>query len=413
MAGPVKEGSIEIPSAEMEILATYGMEELDRRLRSVTIQGINTLHPYYSSLITLDEIPPSQLKPCALYVLNANFEFQRKLRCALLQKGIDTLHLTRDVAMVDFRWGKLKETISPPVVELSEDDEGCPLVITDGLHRMTLAKESSETSVSAIVIKNTAAPLPVLPTEWVEIKRVDTVPELSQKRKFRFSSDEEMLNWFNGENAARNRERYLGGFPNTFEKLAAAHVYSPGKVPTETQFYKSSETGTLMHELREQYSSAGVLLISSDRKRVCLVQHIGNPGMWSIAAGSKDAQDGSPEETAIRELKEELKISIALSALGNPLVVINKTGSLGKKKVAFLFLLILEDEDLPFETEPFSLSQAKWLPIGEVHEMLKKPSRHIRPRGLFYTKTGLERLLEVENAELPSRFGGIAEVTIS
>lgn len=413
MAGPRKEVLTEIPRADIEILATYGLGELEKRLRSVTVQGTNTLHPYNSSSITLEEVPVSQLTPCALYVINGNLEFQKGLRGVLQQKGLDTLHLTHDASVVDFKWGQLKQTISPPVIELSEDDNGHPLIITDGLHRVYLAKETLEPSVAAVVIRNTAAPFPVLPVGWDEIKLVDTVPESSQKRKFRFNSDEEMLNWFNGENAARNRQRYLSGFPDTFEKLSAAHLYSPAKVPNETVFLGPLETVTLIHELREKYTTAGILIISPDLKRVCLVQHIGTPGMWSLVGGSKDSQDGSPEETAARELKEELGVKVPIKDLGNPLVIIDKTKSLGKRGVAFLFPLIPKTEDFLLQTEPFSLSQARWHSIEKIREILKNPASNIRPRGLFYTKIGLERLLEVENGGLLSGFGGVAEVRLT
>ena len=112
-------------------------------------------------------------------------------------------------------------------MEVSEDDGG-KKVATDGLHRITIAKEINEASIAVALIQNIAAPLPALPVDWEEVKRVDKVPPNQTKRKFRFRSTNEVLDWPNQSD--RNRQRFLSGFaeqPNPLAHLGLMHTYKP------------------------------------------------------------------------------------------------------------------------------------------------------------------------------------------
>jgi hypothetical protein len=119
-----------------------------RRLREVTLAGdpIPGFRPYRSSTITLEEVPMDELYPCALYVLLGHLEFQRKLRGRLSRRkvSIDPLHLREECALVEFHWkSQDSQVLTPPLIEVSEDD-GNMMVVTDGLHRVTVGRDEGE-----------------------------------------------------------------------------------------------------------------------------------------------------------------------------------------------------------------------------------------------------------------------------
>lgn len=212
------------PLNELKIIRTYPFAAVVQKLREAPLANdpIPGFRPYRISTITLESITPKELHPCALYVLRPHLTLARDLRESFLIQGIDPLNLTADAAQIDFEWrGRAKCTISAPIVEVSVDDGGIP-VLVDGLHRVMLAKTLNLPKVTIIQIKNTAIPLPVLPVGWHEIRAYDNTPPPYLKRRFRFDeSKEELWQWI-----WENYERFLQGFDFP-EKLSWMHYHHP------------------------------------------------------------------------------------------------------------------------------------------------------------------------------------------
>jgi len=283
MAGPRKEGQPEkfnVPKWPPEIIKTYDFSQLSEKIRNIRLlnNSINGLHPYLSSQISLEEVNISDIKPCALYVLNQNLIIQRELRSQFRLHNIDTLHLSPDKSLINFEWGGIEKIMTPPIVELSEDDGFTP-IITDGLHRVCMAKDIGVSQITALVIKNTAVPLSVLPVEWDEVKRLDSVPPTKEKRKMRFEPSSEMFRWF-GLNE-RNMQRLIGGF-NNMEDYAYRAFFRDLSFPVEEKPVRSDITagwnwnwgyddlGNIKYFIRskeqylKEYTSAGFIVTSKD-----------------------------------------------------------------------------------------------------------------------------------------------------
>lgn len=191
------------------ITATHGFGEIEREARNITLLNgsIPGFHPYRSSLITLEEVPLNQIHPCTLYVLEPQLGIIKQLRNAFLKQGVDLLRMTSDKALIEYRWGNHNHCIiSPPVVEVSEDD-GDILVLVDGLHRV-LSQELRLPTINVILVKKTACPLPVKPVSPNEIRRCEVVPPTKMKRHFRFEKPEEISRWL-----TEHFERFKQGFP--------------------------------------------------------------------------------------------------------------------------------------------------------------------------------------------------------
>lgn len=194
------------------------------QLRRCPLNGVPNMFPYRNSVITLETMDPNHLNPCALYVLKENIDRTINLRGHFLSQGIDILAMTADQAAIEYIYEGQPYRISPPMIEMSEDDGNIPIV-TDGLHRVWLAR-SIGMPVNVLKIQNIAAPIPALPVSWDEVNIVDKVPPTSEKRKFRFNSPEETQAWFN---KPANYMRFLEGFENSITRAAYSHVRVKGK----------------------------------------------------------------------------------------------------------------------------------------------------------------------------------------
>ena len=191
----------------------------------VSLKEVKQFLPYRCSNISLVSISPNDLAPCAMYILKDNLERTIKMSRDFQEQGIDIFQLPRDKTQVYYDWGQSRgAVISPPIVEISEDD-GNIKVVTDGLHRVFLARELGLKTINVIAISNTAAPLPFLPLSWDEVKITETVPPSHLKRKPRFNSPEEVARW--NLQSPRHHERFLQGFENGLVlKLGSLHSSS-------------------------------------------------------------------------------------------------------------------------------------------------------------------------------------------
>ena len=428
MPGPRKEGQPEhfdIPTALPEINGVLNFQQLEERIRNIKLlnDSIKDLQPYRSSQISLEEVKIKDLVPCARYVLNQNLEIQKVLRAKFIQMGIDTLHLTEDKSLISFSWGDQQGILTPPVVEISEDD-GFARVITDGLHRVEIGKEANEETVTAIVIRNTAVPLAVLPVDWSEVKHVVSVPPANEKRKMRFEPSAEMFKWF-GLNE-RNLERLIGGFANfdTYSYKALFRDFSFGAIP-QTKYsepepyigYDHSGKEALFTLTKEEslrrYSSAGFLVTTSDSRYVLLGTHHEASDLWGNFAGGRDLGETDPKITAARELKEELGIEVnPNSDLGEPLIVINNTDRNRPPKVGIIYQLKISDGKqikVPADSE---IKEVRWWNHAEVMDLMDVdtdiPVHHALWGGV-YTSEALKEYSWI-NWGHKEQFGGIAEI---
>lgn len=191
----------------LTIQSTCGFHEVVDRLRNVTLKDKPILHPYWMSKITLERVNIEDLYPCALYVLTENLNRVQELRESFLKQGIDPLQMKVDKALVNYSWkGKENCVITPPLIEVSEDDGGIMMVV-DGLHRVIKARKFGLKTMIVTKVEDVSVPLPVLPVGWDEVKVVDTIPPAEQKRRYRFTSMDEIQKW-----EESNQERFVQAF---------------------------------------------------------------------------------------------------------------------------------------------------------------------------------------------------------
>jgi hypothetical protein len=198
MPGPRKEGEVGSLQDRLDIFEipeVYNLDHLIEAARRVSLTNVRGIYPYLNAQISLEEVSIDSLVPTARYVLRNNLYAQKQLHEQLLRFGIDSFHLTKDLAAARLYGNSGEQILVPPIIEVSEDDGGVN-AITDGLHRITKARERGEESVSVLKIEGSATPLPVEPVNWDEVRIVDQVPPLSSKRWLRFTDAEEMFGWF-------------------------------------------------------------------------------------------------------------------------------------------------------------------------------------------------------------------------
>lgn len=382
MARPRKEGlpeHFEIPSYSPEIVGVADFAELSKQIRSVTLlnDSIKGLYPYLSSQITLEEVRTSDIKPCALYVLKQNLAIQEALRKQFLQKGIDTLHLTSDRTLISYTWGGVNSVLIPPIIEVSEDDNFV-FVETDGLHRTMIARDRGEKTITAVVIRNTAVPLSVLPVEWNEVKCLDAVPPTNEKRRMRFTPSQEMFRWF-GLNE-RNLQRLAGGFKNPLEYSYRAFFRALDfKVPSRVPLFQrprdwgydgsghAVEFARSKEECLREYTSAGFIVTSLDSHSLLLGNHHEAPNLWGNFAGARNIGENDPKITAARELEEELGIKVdPKSGFSEPLIVIDNHRGGRKPGIGIIYQLKIDlnrEIKIPDDSEIKEISWMGTMPL--------------------------------------------------
>jgi 8-oxo-dGTP pyrophosphatase MutT (NUDIX family) len=269
-------------SQELSIERTYDQEYLIYLLRNAPLKDnpVRGFLPYRAGKFSIVTLDPAELFPTALYVLKSGLDKAKKLRQLFLQKGIDTLNLTPEQAVIDFTYGgKQHCRISPPLVEISPDDGG-KRVITDGLHRAKTAVVSGE-KISVMQVEGSSMPTPAKAVGWDEIKVCDAVPPLDQKRKFRFPNWPEIINW-----QTDNYPRFITGF----------------NLPTHWK-----------NESSPRLPASAAAIVTTHDDRVLLVKRR-KDGLWGLPAGGAEADDfridnflgvTGLEKTMGRELMQE------------------------------------------------------------------------------------------------------------
>lgn len=171
---------------EIVILDTHSWEELEEVVRGIHLLGNPRIKPYENAEIRLELMSWRDIHPLSLYLLKPQLDVHRWLRQRFLTEHMVDIFDLR--GSIEFSVGGTERLISPPLVEISEADEGAP-VLVDGLHRFWLAREE-EIPIRVIFVSGVPRKLPVTcyPVGWDEVRVYDSVPEWALKRRYRFNT---------------------------------------------------------------------------------------------------------------------------------------------------------------------------------------------------------------------------------
>lgn len=173
------------------VVGKRNWNELVEKLKQVTLMGDTSVYPYREAHMELKLVGLEEIYPISKYVLRGQLEFQERLHELLLKQGINSLQLTPEVSDITFKVeGEMGMwLLSPPIVEESIND-GNKLVLTDGEHRLMLARKLGQ-KVRVVVIKGVVEAIPpvAFPVEWSEVVTYDQVPEAAKKRNYRFTDE--------------------------------------------------------------------------------------------------------------------------------------------------------------------------------------------------------------------------------
>lgn len=170
---------------ELEIVRIHPWEELEGKLRQVSLKGDSTLFPYVASSIESRLFKLDDVSPLSYYTLSRQLDLTERLRELFLKEyALDLFDLS---GIVEFRLNGQNHKISPPLVELSKPDGNTDLLV-DGGHRWSVARRLGKDQVRCIYISGIPEKFPLipLPLEWSSVAVLDEVPEEGQKRDFRF-----------------------------------------------------------------------------------------------------------------------------------------------------------------------------------------------------------------------------------
>lgn len=190
------------PVSDCNLTSYKDWNHLVNYLRRVSLRGDPTLFPYASAEISSKLISIETLNPLSFYVLKSQIEFQQHIHQSLMNKyALDIFNLS---GVIEFNLDKLPITLAPPIVERYKETtgkiKGHIYALVDGLHRCYTAKQLGLKSIRVILITNVAPQFPLvpLPLAWEQIKPVSKVPEISQKRIFRYNTAQDLQHLFEG-----------------------------------------------------------------------------------------------------------------------------------------------------------------------------------------------------------------------
>lgn len=136
-----------------------------------------------------------------------------------------------------------------------------------------------------------------------------------------------------------------------------------------------NKTGEVMerdkvHELNLLHWEISVFLIN-DKKEVLLQKRAAtkkmNPNMWGSCAGHVDSGEGI-EETALRELEEEIGIKFSIDDL-HVLEEMQVTKKEINSHLTRVYYIYYNGNDFKIQTE--ELSEVKWFNIDDIINMIK------------------------------------------
>lgn len=175
-------------NASIQVKETKDWSKFVTALRTVTLLGDRSVLPYQDAQISTRVILPHEVEPISKYVITSHLETQQRLReLLLIEQDIDLLDLRDNHTHVGFTVsGESGEWyMSPPIVEFSVADQ--KPVLLDGEHRFFMAQQL-QLPIRVVWIEQVPDQVPVVgkPIPWKEVKQYDVVPDVSQKRSYRF-----------------------------------------------------------------------------------------------------------------------------------------------------------------------------------------------------------------------------------
>ncbi len=118
------------------------------------------------------------------------------------------------------------------------------------------------------------------------------------------------------------------------------------------------------------------------------------PGQWDISAAGHMASGETPEVAAVREIKEELGVTIKKTMLQSAgrIKSVNWIDSLQLQHLEYWYVFFLElDEDTKFTFEDEEVDEVKWLTYKEVIRLSQK-ARFVEHKEYYkLVTTGLKK----------------------
>lgn len=177
------------PQHTISVIKQIHWDEYIALLREVPLAGDPSIKPYKHAKISSRIVDVEDVFPISLYLLQSHLDTQNILYEVFKRDyDIDIMDLDGGRPGVIFRtsWEKGTWRLSPPIVEVSDNDDGKPLLL-DGEHRFMLAGQLNR-KVRVVWIENVPAEYPVVakPIRWDEVKIYAQVPGLAEKRVYRY-----------------------------------------------------------------------------------------------------------------------------------------------------------------------------------------------------------------------------------
>lgn len=164
---------------DFEVQVVAVIDNLEKRVREVTLLNDQTVFPYKVAQISLRSVTPRDIKVTSYYVLDTNILFIRNLHRKILQQGYDIFQLTQGL-LIQVNEEDPREIV-PPVVEV---ENGIPFIL-DGLHRAYVA-DAINSTLNVLCIRDVSVDAYALPNEWSEIRIRQSVPDSPfEKKRYR------------------------------------------------------------------------------------------------------------------------------------------------------------------------------------------------------------------------------------
>ncbi len=109
------------------------------------------------------------------------------------------------------------------------------------------------------------------------------------------------------------------------------------------------------------------MIVRNDQNQVFLLRRFNTgwrDGWWTAPAGHVDADEG-PGAAAVRELKEEVGITITPDQLSEPLICFYPADDMTHERVS-LFFDITSYEEVPINNEPDKADRGEWFDIDNL-----------------------------------------------
>lgn len=181
------------PDFHVVAVEALPLDELLGRVRETRLRGHEQVQLFADSRIELlREADPEALAPTQRYVLEPDLAAVRRMYDQLRERGIDMLALEGGV-WASVENGETGESyvvpVIPPIVEESVEPDGRTVrIISDGMHRVWLARELGR-SMNVIFVSDVPPEYPyyayALPSGWSEVTPLPELEDGFVKKEYR------------------------------------------------------------------------------------------------------------------------------------------------------------------------------------------------------------------------------------